>query len=172
MPRVTWLTQSKMPLYTRRSSTSSWTHGETCTISKQTEAIAKPAAEREVGLPQILSLLSEASLSSSTAWSWTQSLDDQRWHTHGSPAWKQSIHSCQLQTVSLLHTHTHTVFLTRPGSTGANHMCLPSWVQLTPSINLSGVLTSPLTLSSTFTLSGKAAMSGGRNVEVRSCLLI
>lgn len=63
------------------------------------------------------------------------------------------------------HTNTHTQFLTSPGRTGANHMCLPSWVLLTWSINLSGVLTSPLTLSSTFTLSGKAAMSGGRRFK-------
>lgn len=55
--------------------------------------------------------------------------------------------------------------LTSPGRTGASHMCLPSWVLLTSSINLSGVLTSPLTLSSTFTLSGKAAMSGGHDVK-------
>lgn len=52
--------------------------------------------------------------------------------------------------------------LTCPGSTGANHMCLPSLVLLTPSISLSGVLTSPHTLSRTLTLSGKAAMSGAR----------
>lgn len=44
-------------------------------------------------------------------------------------------------------------------------MCLPSWVLLTPSINLSGVLTSPLTMSSTFTLSGNAAMSAGHDAE-------
>jgi len=54
---------------------------------------------------------------------------------------------------------TLSQILTSPGSIGANHMHLPSWVLLTPSINLSGVLTSPLTLSRTFTLSGKAAMS-------------
>lgn len=48
---------------------------------------------------------------------------------------------------------------TRPGRMGANHMCLPSLVSLTWSISLSGVLTSPHTPSSAFTLSGKAAIS-------------
>lgn len=55
--------------------------------------------------------------------------------------------------------------LTSPGRTGANHMCLPSWVLFTPSINLSGVRTSPVTLSSTFTLSGNAAMSNKDNAQ-------
>lgn len=59
------------------------------------------------------------------------------------------------------------MYSTSPGSTGANHMCLPSWVLLSPSINLSGVLTSPLTVSSAFTLSGKAAMSEGHDAEER-----
>lgn len=54
--------------------------------------------------------------------------------------------------------------LTRPGRMGANHMCLPSLVSLTWSISLSGVLTSPQTPSSAFTLSGKAAIS---EVEVK-----
>lgn len=66
-----------------------------------------------------------------------------------------------LQCGYLFSLLTLTQTLTSPGSTGASHICLPSWVLLTPSINLSGVLTSPLTLSSMFTLSGKAAMSGG-----------
>lgn len=61
----------------------------------------------------------------------------------------------KLKNTALLHC-------TCPGSTGANHMCLPSLVLLTPSISLSGILTSPLTLSRTLTLSGKAAMSGER----------
>lgn len=43
-------------------------------------------------------------------------------------------------------------------------MCLPSLVSLTWSISLSGVLTSPHTPSSAFTLSGKAAIS---EVEVK-----
>ncbi|KAG7492119.1 hypothetical protein MATL_G00010730 [Megalops atlanticus] len=60
------------------------------------------------------------------------------------------------------HAPTHTpapTLLTTPGSTGASHMCLPSWVLFTPSTSLSGVRTSPFTLSRTFTLSGNAAMS-------------
>lgn len=40
-------------------------------------------------------------------------------------------------------------------------MCLPSLVLFTWSTSLSGVRTSPLTPSSAFTLSGKAAMSEG-----------
>jgi hypothetical protein len=50
--------------------------------------------------------------------------------------------------------------LTNPGNAGANHMCRPSSVSLTPSINFAGVLTSSLTPSSTLTLSGYAVTSG------------
>lgn len=46
------------------------------------------------------------------------------------------------------------------GRMGASHMCLPSFVSLKPSISLSGVLASLITLSKTLTLSGYAAMSG------------
>lgn len=98
-------------------------------------------------------------------------------HGHGHWLIKDDVHTIHLQTnISLLKSQcklAHPVnpaaarrSLTCPGSTGANHMCLPSLVLLTPSISLSGVLTSPLTLSRTLTLSGKAAMSGGhREVE-------
>lgn len=91
-------------------------------------------------------------------------------HGHGDRLIKDDIHTVHLRTnMSLLESLSelpHSVnpavcrSLTCPGSTGANHMCLPSLVLLMPSISLSGVLTSPLTLSSTLTLSGKAAMSG------------
>lgn len=49
---------------------------------------------------------------------------------------------------------------TSPGRRGASHMCWPSSESHEPSTSLSGVLTSPFTPGSTFTLSGKAAMSG------------
>lgn len=48
---------------------------------------------------------------------------------------------------------------TKPGRTGASHMCLPSVVSFTLSISLSGVRMSPDTSSKTLTLSGKAAIS-------------
>lgn len=95
-------------------------------------------------------------------------------HRHGHRLIKDHIHTVHLQPNSALlkplacpanpaaERHSPTC----PGSTGANHMCLPSLVLLTSSISLSGVLTSPLTLSRTLTLSGKAAMSGAhRDVE-------
>lgn len=44
-------------------------------------------------------------------------------------------------------------------------MCRPSCALLMPSMSLSGVRTSPITLSKTFTLSGKAAMSARRTVK-------
>lgn len=53
-----------------------------------------------------------------------------------------------------------TMLLTMSGRMGASHMCLPSSVSYTPSTSLSGVLMSPFTPSSIFTLSGNAAMSG------------
>lgn len=48
---------------------------------------------------------------------------------------------------------------TKPGRTGASHMCLPSVVSFTLSISLSGVRMSPDTSSKMLTLSGKAAIS-------------
>lgn len=98
-------------------------------------------------------------------------------HGHGHRLVKDDVNTVHLQTqISLFKPLCELACprnpaaahrsLTCPGSTGANHMCLPSLVLLTPSISLSGVLTSPLTLSRTLTLSGKAAMSGAhREVE-------
>ena len=48
--------------------------------------------------------------------------------------------------------------ITIPGKIGASHICLPSYVSLKPSINLSGVLISSLTPSNSFTLCGYAVM--------------
>lgn len=95
-------------------------------------------------------------------------------HGHGHRLVKDDIHTVHLQTnISVLKSLCELAgpvnpaavrrSRTCPGSTGANHMCLPSLVLLTPSISLSGVLTSPLTLSRTLTLSGKAAMSGAHS---------
>jgi len=48
---------------------------------------------------------------------------------------------------------------TKPGRSGASHICLPSVVLFTLSMSLSGVRISPDTSSKTLTLSGKAAIS-------------
>ena len=49
--------------------------------------------------------------------------------------------------------------LTIEGSIGASHICPPSVVSLIPSISLSGVRTSLVIFSNTFTLSGYAEIS-------------
>ena len=53
--------------------------------------------------------------------------------------------------------------LTIAGNMGASHMWSPLLVSFSPLISLSGVLTSPLIPSSTFTLSGQAAKSVLKN---------
>lgn len=66
-----------------------------------------------------------------------------------------------LERLSAMCTHqdVNVILLTVVGKMGASHMCLPSLVLLTPSISLSGVLTSFCMLANTFTLSGQAAIS-------------
>lgn len=64
-----------------------------------------------------------------------------------------------INTYNVNHYYSKKTF-TWFGRTGASHIWRPSRVSFTPSTNFSGVRTSPLTPSSTFTLSGNAPISG------------
>lgn len=86
-------------------------HAEFASVKKKKKTWAH---SRRSSLPQTPSLLSVVSLSSSTAWSWTQWLADQRWRTHGSPikthpkslTSNSSLSLLRKWIVSLTHTHT------------------------------------------------------------------
>lgn len=77
------------------------------------------------------------------------------YHSHILP--KHYLHVSR-KTISNVHSleymYYNVIVLTVVGKMGASHMCLPSFVLLTPSISLSGVLTSFCMLANTFTLSG------------------